>query len=653
MNAKVWKLAASSGAVAVRREEFGMNGRRTGAVVKTWLIERARANNTLLLVVLDSFAWITAMYVAAAFRLETWSSSNVTHISDAGGTIPFLGVLALGATAATLHCLLAWVVRLHQGRSATGSFEELFVLASVMLAVGIAVAAFNALAQAAYLPRTTAIAATCLALILVAWPRALWRTLVNDARPNRLDIVTKPVLIVGAGEAALQLVESMQRDPQQVWNPVGMVDDDNRKRHFRYRGVQVLGTIDKLAAAASKLGAKTIVIAVPSANSEFMSRVNNLARGANLDVKVLPTVGELLDGVDHSAVRNISPEDLLGRHQVETDIHAISGYLQGKRVLVTGAGGSIGSELCRQIIRFAPAELMMLDRDESALHSLVLSMSGRADLESPNVILANIRDIERLHEVFDTRRPQVVFHAAALKHVNILEAQAAEAVKTNILGTLNVLEAARSVGVSRFVNVSTDKAADPENVLGYSKRIAEGLTKSYSSGSDGTYISVRFGNVLGTSGSVLKTFAAQIGWGGPVTVTDPEVTRYFMTVQEAVQLVIQAAAIGRDGEALVLDMGEPVRIIDVARQLIDQSGEPIQIVFTGLKPGEKLHEALFGAGEVGERPIHPLVSHVSVPPISNVEAAWLPKGRDNAVNVLAMAEMSLRMRDSLLQKARR
>ena len=341
---------------------------------------------------------------------------------------------------------------------------------------------------------------------------------------------------------------------------------------------------------------------------EFISRANNFARAAGLDVKVLPTVAELMNGVDHTDVRDLAPEDLLGRHQVDTAMDSIAGYLQGKRVLVAGAGGSIGSELCRQINGFAPSELMMLDCNEDALHSLALSLSGRADLESPNLILANIRDPEQLQQIFDTRRPQIVFHAAALKHVNILQTHAAEAVKTNVIGTLNVLEAARSADVQRFVNISTDKAADPESVLGHSKRIAEGLTKSYATISTGTYLSVRFGNVLGTSGSVLRTFRAQIDRGGPVTVTHPDVTRYFMTVHEAVQLVVQAAVIGRDGEALVLDMGKPVRIVDLAHQLIDRAGQPIDIVFTGLKPGEKLHENLLGAGEVDERPIHSLVS---------------------------------------------
>lgn len=612
--------------------------------MRKWLINRFRTHRVPALITLDSFAWIVAFFAASGIRLETWDVSYVANISKSGGAIPVFGVLTLGISAAILHCLVAWFVRLHQGRSSLGSFEEIFLLASVMIVVGATVTTLNAVAPLAYTARTTPIIATCFALIAASWPRALWRFVVRDAKPNTSGTVTTDVLIVGGGEGARQLIASMLRDPKQTWNPVGMVDDDKRKRHFRFRGVPVVGKVDELAVAAHRLGTTTIVIAIPSANSVTVGRINALARAAGLDVKVLPSVGELLGGVDYTAVRDIAPEDLLGRRQIDTDISSIAGYLRGKRVLVTGAGGSIGSELCRQISSFGPAELIMLDRDESALHTLVLSLSGRADLEAPNVILANIRDPERLREVFKTCRPEVVFHAAALKHVNMLEGQASEAVKTNVIGTLNVLEASLSVGVERFVNISTDKAADPENVLGYSKRITEGLTTSFASTSDGTYLSVRFGNVLGTNGSVLKTFASQIKSGGPVTVTDPEVTRFFMTVHESVQLVIQAAAIGRDGEALVLDMGDPVKILDVARQMIDQSQRSIQIVYTGLKAGEKLHEVLFGSGEVDDRPIHHLVSHVSVPPITQDDVMSLSTGRDNDKVVRAMREMSERMR---------
>lgn len=613
--------------------------------MRHWLIEQARAHRVQSLIALDSLSWVAAFYLATAFRLETWTLSPTLFLATDKGTIPVGGVLVLGSCAAALHCSLAWWTRAHQGRSKFGSFEELFILGSVMGVVGVTTSMVNVIVPQLLLPRAAPVVAAALALLIAGWARASWRYIVSEAKLGPADEPGHPVLIVGAGDGARQLIDSMLRDRKHTWNPVGMLDDNRRMRHFRHRGVLVLGTIDALADVAADHGAETIVVAIPSASAELMVKINNLARSAALDVKVLPGVGDLLSGVNLSDVRDIEPEDFLGRHQVETDIDSIAGFLQGKRVLVTGAGGSIGSELCRQISAFAPAELMLLDRDESALHALLLTMSGRADLDSPNVILANVRDAERITEVFESRRPQVVFHAAALKHVNILERHASEAVKTNVLGTLNVLEAAASVGVERFVNVSTDKAADPESVLGHSKRIAEGLTRSAAeSTSGGIYLSVRFGNVLGTSGSVLKTFTAQVESGGPITVTHPEVTRYFMTVRESVQLVIQAAAIGRDGEALVLDMGQPVKILDVAQFFVERAKHSIELVFTGLKPGEKLHETRLGAGELDRRPIHPLISHVAVPGVTHADVLSLPARGDNEQIIAAMRHLTDRLR---------
>ncbi|MGJ9421478.1 polysaccharide biosynthesis protein [Aeromicrobium sp. CF3.5] len=596
-----------------------------------------------VLVSLDVTAWLFAMYLAVAFRLETVMVAPEVTVGSANGHVPLYGVLIVGGVAALTHVLIAWAVRLHQGRSALASFEETFVLFSVLVGSSVVASAVNFLADGPLLPRTTPITALFIALLLCVWPRGLWRVLVLQSRPVRPDAVQTPVVIAGAGEGGRQLVQSMHRDAHQQWRPVGFVDDDRQKKHFRFRGLSVLGAIDQLGKVAQRTGATTVIAAIPSASAELIGRINEIALEHDLDIKVLPSVNEMFSAISASSVRDLAPEDLLGRHQIKTDLQAISHTLTGKRVLVTGAGGSIGSELCRQISRFDPAALVMVDRDESALHSLMLSIHGRADLESQDVVLANIREADRMREVFETHRPEVVFHAAALKHVNMLEGHAAEAVKTNVLGTLNVLQAAEEVGVERFVNISTDKAADPINVLGYTKRIAEGLTAAFAESPTGTFLSVRFGNVLGTNGSVLRTFAAQIAAGGPVTVTHPDVTRYFMTVDEAVQLVIQAAAIGRDGEALVLDMGEAVNIADVARQMIEQSRDTIDIAYTGLKPGEKMHEVLFATGESDVRSVHPLVSHVSVPAISHRDALHLAVGDSNVSVVSAVTALSDRM----------
>ncbi len=356
-------------------------------------------------------------------------------------------------------------------------------------------------------------------------------------------------------------------------------------------------------------------------------------------------VPEVIELIDHEmTVRDIwdlELDDLLGRHQIDTDLDSIAGCLTGKRVLVTGAGGSIGSELCRQIHRFGPAELMMLDRDETSLQAVQLSLDAQAQLTDPSVILASLRDVARVNDIFRTRRPQVVFHAAALKHLPLLERYPGEAVQTNVWGTLAALEAAAEVApaVEKFVNISTDKAANPVSVLGYSKRITERLTADVARTSPGTFLSVRFGNVLGSRGSVFTTFSAQIADGGPITVTHPDVTRYFMTTQEAVHLVIQAAAIGRDGEALVLQMGEPVRIADVARQMAGLAPQPIEIRYTGLRPGEKLHEVLFAAGETDRRPFHPLISHVAVPPLAPSAVRGLDANADALALIAALADL--------------
>lgn len=312
----------------------------------------------------------------------------------------------------------------------------------------------------------------------------------------------------------------------------------------------------------------------------------------------------------------LAVSDMIGRRPINTDISAITGYLRDKRVLVTGAGGSIGLELCRQIHLCQPAELVMLDRDETGLQSAELAIYGQGLLVDTNVVLADIRDSGALRTIFEDQRPDVVFHAAALKHLPILERYPEEAWKTNVIGTLNVLEAAQNSGVKKLVNISTDKAANPRSALGHSKRLAERLTTWMSRQIREDYVSVRFGNVLGSRGSMLPVFAQMIENGGPITVTHPEATRYFMTISEACQLVMQAGSIGRGGEVMVLDMGEPVRILDIAQRLIEVSGKTVGIVFTGLRKGEKLHEVRLADGEPDHRPMHRLISHASVPPLS-------------------------------------
>ena len=557
------------------------------------------------LVLNDLVAWAVALGLATVFRYD-----------GAFDRLETSGLLVVVALACLMQLTFGWQAKLYQGGYRTASFEEVVMLAGIGLVIGTSVTLLDLVVQPSRLvPLSVPFGGTMAAVVAMVTTRALIRALREGTARPRSGART---LVFGAGDGGHQLIRSMMTDPASPYLPVGLLDDDPGKRHLRITGVRVLGTRHDLAEVARRVGARVLVVAVPSGQAALYREVAHDARRCGLEVKVLPELPELLapGHISIRDVRDIDVTDLLGRHQIDTDIQAIAGYLTGRRVMVTGAGGSIGAELCRQISRFDPAELMMLDRDESALHAVQLSIEGRALLDTGEVILADIRDRDRIMAIFDDRRPNVVFHAAALKHLPMLEQYPDEGFKTNVLGSAHVLEAAAKVGVERFVNISTDKAADATSVLGRSKRLAERLTSHFARSAQSSYLSVRFGNVLGSRGSVLTAFAKQVADGGPVTVTHPEVSRYFMTIPEAVQLVVQAAAIGRGGEVLVLDMGEPVRIVDVARQLIEMANADVEIVFTGMRPGEKLHEQLLGADEEDERPFHPLISHVEVPELA-------------------------------------
>ncbi|GAA5197607.1 nucleoside-diphosphate sugar epimerase/dehydratase [Rugosimonospora acidiphila] len=553
---------------------------------------------TSTLFIADTAAWIGGFLLAAWARFEFDLSSHV---------VP---VLLGGLVAAVLYLAAATALRARRGRDPLGSLQEARSLA--VTAAGTALVMLCAVVPLGErpVPASTPALGAAVALLLMLSVRAMYRH--HQDRLLRPDANSaRPVLLFGLGSAGRGLLRAMVSDPHGGYLPVGLLDDDPGKRQLRIDGVRMLGGRRDVVSAVEQTGASTVILSVSNADAELIGEVRTQTLRAGAQFKVVPPVRELVNHrISVADVRDVSIDDLLGRRHVVADLACDAG-LAGRRVLVTGAGGSIGSELCRQIMRANPGELMMLDRDESALHSLQMSLSGRALLDGPELILADLRDGAGIARIFADRRPDVVFHAAALKHLTLLQRHPAEAVKTNVWGTLNVLEACRDV--ARFVNISTDKAANPVSVLGYSKRITERLTAHAAEAADGTFLSVRFGNVLSSRGSVVTAFRAQIEAGLPITVTHSEVTRYFMTVQEAVHLVLQAAEIGRDGEALVLDMGRPVSIDSVARQLAALSPGPAQIVYTGLRPGEKLHEDLFGEGEDDVRPLHPLISHVSVP----------------------------------------
>ncbi|MGH3326864.1 MAG: polysaccharide biosynthesis protein [Streptomycetales bacterium] len=577
------------------------------------LLERGRG---LLQVTIDAACWGAGLTFAYATRMDFHPTlMNWTSLYS------FIGL------AIAFHVLIGTASYLYRGRYRFGGFDEVAGLTRVAAAVAVLLLWVDlARGTPRVIPASVPVAGGMAALLGMCGVRYLWR-LALDRRARRTK--TERTLVFGASDAGQQLVASMLHDPTSRYLPVALLDDDPVRRNLRVSGIRVRGNRWSIPWIAGQVRARSLVVAVPSADPALLREITTLANDSGLPVRVVPGLGELLSGRVHvNDVRDLDIADILGRRQIDTDLDSIAGYLTGRRVLVTGAGGSIGSELCRQIHRFAPERLVMLDRDESALHAVQLAIDGRALLDSPDLVLADLRDEARIDQVFAEHRPQVVFHAAALKHLPLLEMYPGEAVRSNVWGTLTVLEAAAAYGVDRFVNISTDKAADPTSVLGYSKRITERLSADMGLRASGTYLSVRFGNVLGSRGSMLTVFTEQVAAGGPVTVTHPEVTRFFMTVKEAVQLVVQAGAIGRVGEVLVLDMGEPVRIADVARQLAAQAPRPVQIVYTGLRPGEKQHEDLFGSGEQGRRPIHPLISHVEVPPLGREEVRSLDPQAD-------------------------
>jgi len=516
----------------------------------------------------------------------------------------------------TAQLVAGLVLGLYRGRRPIASFGEVMLLVVSSATAGSAATLFVVISGSpSLLPISAVMAATAYQLLGSLGVRYAARLAVelisrsSHAREHR-------TIVFGAGAAGEQIIWSLQRDRETELDPVALLDDDPTKKRLKLHGVPVAGDRWSIARAAERYSADTILLAVPTASQSDLNEIADMSFEAGLSVKILPAMSRLAEAsIDVRDIRDIEMADFLNRDEVDIDIDSVRAYIQGKRVLVTGAGGSIGSVLCRSISDVDPERLIMLDHDENALHALQLSIEGHGLLMSPDLVLCDIRDPEALGAVFDETRPEVVFHAAAHKHVTFLERFPSEGYKTNVEGSRNVLEAATAVGVDRFVNVSTDKAADPINVLGATKREAELLTAAANAESEGKYLSVRFGNVLGSNGSVVPTFVEQLKDGEPITITDPEVTRFFMTIEEAVLLVLQAGALGEGGDVLVLDMGEPVKIVDLARRLAHQvtPGVEPELVFTGLRPGEKLHEELVSSDDIAfERP-HPRLQRFEVP----------------------------------------
>jgi len=481
------------------------------------------------------------------------------------------------------------------------------------------------------LPRSIAVMDLLLTAALVGGARLVVRSALE--RPSRGAVLPKgqEILIVGAGEAGQLVCKEMQRAPELRQTPIGFVDDDPRKRGMRMLGLKVLGTNDDLELLLDEVEPDEVIIAIPSAPGVVREKVVRACRDRDIPVRTLPGVFELISGsVDLiRQVREVQVEDILGREPVQLDPAAVGAYVRGRTVLVTGAGGSIGSELCRQLVRMEVGRLVLADHAENNLFQIdrELRESTRAEIVPA---IADVRDAARMEAIFEAHRPAVVFHAAAYKHVPLMEQHPVQALRNNALATRTVARLAARHAVDRFVLVSTDKAVYPKTAMGASKALAEWVVEALGQiENETTFVAVRFGNVLGSSGSVVPIFREQIARGGPVTVTDPEMTRYFMTIHEAAQLIVQAGGVGRGGDVFVLDMGDPVRILDLANDMIRLSGlEPerdIPITFTGIRPGEKLHEGLFEDSEEVERTHHDKLMRARRSPIS---PEWLESELD-------------------------
>ena len=565
-----------------------------------------------LMMAWDGLSWILAVLVFIVIRYDLQLNAA-----------QWAWAILYTATAMILQSTLGLLTHVYLGRSRVGSFSEATWIGTVVLLTSIPLGLVLSILTPDF-PRGVAFLAPPLALTFMAAGRWLFRMALASVQPRR-DTDSVKALVYGAGEAGHQVAMLVDKAEEPPYRIVGFVDDDPDKRFLRVRGYRVMGTGDDLIETARAREAEMVILAISSASPQLIQSVADQCKAHGLELVVIPPVREMIGGqISLSALRRFSVEDLLGRRPIKTDLSAIAGYLTGKVVLITGAGGSIGSEIARQLHKLGPSKLVLLDRDESALHSVQLDIYGNGLLDTDDIVLCDIRDREALCAVFKHHKPDVVFHAAALKHLPMLERYPDEGWKTNVLGSLNVLRCAHEAGVKHFVNISTDKAADASSVLGRTKRMAEQLTAWFAEEHALKYVSVRFGNVLGSRGSVLHSFRAQIERGGPVTVTHPEVTRYFMTIPEACELVLQAGAVGRAGDVLVLDMGEPVRIVDVAARLIAESGQDIEINFTGLRHGEKLHEVLFSGSEDHSPSSHPLISQVRVPALAPASVDILP-----------------------------
>ena len=544
------------------------------------------------------------LWIPLAILLAYWIRFNLTPIPH----MYFGGMLVIVCMAVVLHTLALWLFGCYRGIWRYASIPDLIrIIKAVALGALTTFLGAFLFQRLEGVPRSVLVLYPILLTLGLGGSRLLYR-MFKDRWMHPGSAQTERALVVGAGRAGELLIRDLRYHGPFL--PVGLVDDDSGKQGHEVQGVRVRGRLDDIQKLVRSYEIDIVLIAMPSASRKIMDKVVQVCNAVQVPCRTLPALSELADGrVEVSRLRPVTVEDLLGRDPVVLDNRAISDFLYGKRVLVTGGGGSIGAELCRQISHHDPALLAVMDNSEYNLYLIDQELSANAPALVFSSTLGNIQDEFAVENLFAQVKPQIVFHAAAYKHVPIVEENVVEGIRNNIFGTRVVADAALRHGADKFVLISTDKTVNPTNVMGTTKRVAELYCQALNREEDTHFITTRFGNVLASCGSVVPLFERQIAAGGPVTVTDPDITRYFMTIREAASLILQAGAIGRGGEIFVLDMGEPVRIRDLAEKLIQLSGlrpyQDIEIVYTGLRPGEKMHEELFYTREELQGTTHP------------------------------------------------
>jgi len=543
---------------------------------------RARS---IILLGIDIILVNLALYVTLLMRFEALVPAE--YLRAFFRLIPFITIITI---------LFLMSFKLYSRIWEYASINEMLAILRATTYSMITIALLIYLLKLPILPLSVYIISWMVMNFLIGFSRLSWR-LLHDLFLKTCPKLACKMLIVGAGDAGAILVREIESNPHLLMKVVGLVDDDPSKRGKILHGVKILGNHDQIPSLISQTGAEEIIIAMPSVSGNTIRGIINICKQTSARIKILPGIYQSTDKSLLADIRDLQMEDLLRREPVNTDLNTMASYICDRVILITGAGGSIGSELCRQVIKLSPRRLVMLDSCENNLFEIEMELAA---MDKQNIIcprLVDVRNKRRLESIFRKYKPQVVFHAAAFKHVPMMERHPEEAIENNVIGTRYTAELADKYGAETFIQVSTDKAVNPTSVMGASKRIAELVIKDINRHSKTRFAAVRFGNVLGSRGSVIPTFMKQIENGGPVTVTHPEMRRYFMTIPEAVQLIIQAGAIAEGGEIFVLDMGEMVKIDDLARDLIRLSGfkpdRDIKIVYTGIRPGEKLYEELF------------------------------------------------------------